>query len=89
MKIFTLYVNDGNVLQTLAITQNIESLRVKIKEGKYFENLISKYLLNNNHGIRLIMKPDENYLNDINKKELEQLERIEKGLDENKKLAIK
>lgn len=62
MKLTPGLVHDSpNPYDKLDITENIKLLRNKVLNEKYLEKLVSKYLLQNNHSIRLAMTPDEHY----------------------------
>ncbi len=65
-------VNSGFITYgdpTLRLNQSEELTKIKKEgiEGKYFEDLISKYLLGNNHLVKAVFTPDAQYMANINK----------------------
>jgi hypothetical protein len=87
-KMLTLYNLGGDCKQILEVNESIRKLREEIGKGKYFEGLIEKYLLNNNHKLRLIMSADENYTKKEVEDEKKRLSDIFKNLTEEKKKLI-
>lgn len=59
-----------------------------VADPKYFSNLIQKYLLDNTHFIRLVMKPDKMQGARESKEEKEQLESIKKSLTKKQAEAL-
>lgn len=55
------YNHNGKVFSSLDVTNNIKNIRNKIINENYLQELVNKYLLNNNHHIRYRMLPDETY----------------------------
>lgn len=54
---------------TLRLNQSEDLMAIKKEgiEGKYFEDLISKYLLGNKHLVKAVFTPDAQYMANINK----------------------
>lgn len=61
---------------------------MKSKKGRYFEGLIEKYLLNNQHKVRLIMSSDENYTKNEILEEKKLLSQIFSKMNEDDKKII-
>lgn len=49
----------GNPLLYLKFNSDLDNIKAKI-ENRYFENLIEKYLINNNHSVVISLLPDSN-----------------------------
>jgi Zn-dependent M16 (insulinase) family peptidase len=54
----TTWLYDGDPLDALAFEAPLQVLKNKVQEGRYFESLIEKHLLNNNHRTTIILVPD-------------------------------
>lgn len=87
-KMLTLYNLGGNFHQVLKVTENIQRIRDEIGKGKFFEGFIQKYLINNQHKLRLLMSSDENYTKNDVLAEKKRLEEILKTLNESQKAKI-
>ncbi|WP_024654036.1 insulinase family protein [Borrelia persica] len=74
MKSFKGWIHGMHPTETLKINCHLDEIKNKLKQGEpYFENLIEKYLLNNNHHTLIHFNPSDKVL-----KEME--EEIEKKL---------
>ena len=87
-KMLTLYNLGGDCRQVLEVTNSIQRIRDEIGKGKYFEGLIEKYLINNQHKLRLIMSSDENYTKNEVIAEKQRLENLIKNLSTETKQQI-
>ena len=88
-KMLSLYNLGGDCRKVLEVTESIQRIRDEMTKGKYFEELIQKFLIDNQHKLRLIMSADENYTKNEVLQEKERLASIYKTLsDENKKKII-
>jgi len=63
----------------------LESLK---KKQKYFENLIQKYFIDNQHRVRLIMRPDNDFVKEEYDKEKKLIMRLEKEKTKEEKEKI-
>lgn len=89
-KMLTIYNLGGDCKLVLEVSESIQKLRDEINKGKYFEGLIEKYLINNQHKLRLIMSSDENYTKNEVEEEKQRLASILKKLTkENKEKILK
>ncbi|ETO11831.1 hypothetical protein RFI_25545 [Reticulomyxa filosa] len=88
---------DANTLPvaSLQIDKILDKIRAKVSgehptEPRYFENLISKYLLNNNihNRVCVILQPDSKYLQTKQTQEEEELSALAKNLSEQNKAFI-
>jgi Zn-dependent M16 (insulinase) family peptidase len=93
--VMTTLNHNGDPTYTLKVTENIAKLRKVLKKEKHFENLIQKYLIDNNHKVRLIMTPDNDYISneaDQEKKSMKKMfkefkeEEVQKITNDNKAL---
>ncbi|KAF9903247.1 Mitochondrial presequence protease [Linnemannia zychae] len=55
------WFNGCNPVDLLELNKNIERLKTEIAAGPFFQNLISKYLLNNPHKLVFTMTPSADY----------------------------
>jgi Zn-dependent M16 (insulinase) family peptidase len=74
------FISDGDCKEILEVNKNIEFVREAVKKGRFFEELIEKYFLNNPHHIKVLMKSDENFTQKQVDKEKEELKRIKANL---------
>ena len=75
--------------ESILVQGNIGRLKENIsKEKRYFESLISKYLLNNPHRALVILEPKEDFLPKQEEKHLQSLLNIEKNMSESDKQII-
>ncbi|THB69543.1 MAG: peptidase M16 [Gammaproteobacteria bacterium] len=81
-------VHQGDVISILNLDPAIEKLRSKIQDANYIKELINKLLLQNNHKIRLVMKPDPDYNNKKQQFEEDKLAKVEAELDVAAKQSI-
>ncbi|CAO3597204.1 unnamed protein product [Absidia cylindrospora] len=59
------WFNDVDPIDLLEINKNLERLKKELAEGNFFESRIDKYLLNNQHKLTYIMKPDSDYSSNL------------------------
>jgi presequence protease len=64
----------------LHVNEFCEKLRNELKTESVFQTLVKKYLLENNHRLKLILKPKHNLIQELNKEESEKLIKREKEL---------
>lgn len=57
-------IND-NPLAKLNSSVELEAIKKEALESQYFEKLIQKYLIGNNHRLTLILEPNSNYMNEM------------------------
>ncbi len=81
-------VHCGDVISVLNLDPAIEKLREKIKDKNYISQLINKLLLDNQHKIRLIMQPDNEYNLKKQKDETDKLSAVKSNLTDIEKNNI-
>ena len=79
---------DEVIHKSLKITENIEEIRENAQKG-YFQNLVKKYLLNNERRVHLELVSDENFMETKVNEENKKLEEIQKNLSEAQIQTIK
>lgn len=57
-------VND-NPLAKLNLSVELDAIKKEALESQYFEKLIQKYLIGNNHKLTLVLEPNSNYMNEM------------------------
>ncbi|KAG0045725.1 Mitochondrial presequence protease [Gryganskiella cystojenkinii] len=67
------WFNGCNPVDLLELNKNIDRLKSEIAAGPFFQNLISKYLLNNNHKLVFTMSPSPDYGAEVNANETTRL----------------
>ncbi len=88
LNIMAPWIHGGQVSEVLQFEKLLETIKSKIAKGDYFENLIKKHFLNNNHRTLLILSPDEKMQNRLDIEESEKLKKIKKSLSEKAKKEI-
>lgn len=56
------WMNGGSVLDSLNFDETLWEIKKLVHQGNYFEGLIQKYFLHNPHRVKVLLKPQENYL---------------------------
>lgn len=80
--------HNGDPLSLLRINEIIQEVRARVEKGGYFEGLIKKYMIENNHRVKLIMTPDSEVVQEELKQEKGALEKAQKELSEAQKKEI-
>jgi len=75
-------IHRGNVAELLNLDPVLEKLHKEIKQPKFLQNLVQKYLLDNSHRVRLILKPDPKLAEIRNQAEKEKLENIKANMSD-------
>lgn len=78
----------GDPISLLDMDAALNQLHEKIKQPGYLESLVNKWLLNNNHRVRLVMKPDTQLNARIQQAEINRLAKIKEGLSAAEKQHI-
>ncbi len=89
LNILSPWIHDGSVNEVLQFEQLLKIIKEKIKEGNYFENLIEKYFLNNNHRTLFILAPDNKMQDRLDKQAEKRLEETLDALSKEDKYRIK
>jgi len=72
---------DNTLIAGLKLRQLLQNLRKRLHSGeKVFENLISKYLVNNPKSFEILLLADEQYLEDVETDIENKVKEIERGL---------
>jgi len=83
------WLHQGDSFTALNFNKNIEIIKNKIKTESFFEDLINKYFLNTKNVLTLILEPDLDYQNKLEKLEQEKLENIKQNLTKEEQKKIK
>lgn len=78
----------GSVIDSLDIDQALEKLREKSREPGYVQDLVKRLLLDNQHSVRLVMKPDNEMKARQAKNEQDRLDAVEKTLTDSERQRI-
>jgi len=81
-------IHRGDVAAVMDIDRVLEQIREEIKQADFVQNLVKDVLLNNQHRVRLTMKPDTELSARKEAAEKSRLEIIKKSLTEQEKLKI-
>ncbi|MFQ5328615.1 MAG: insulinase family protein [Thermodesulfobacteriota bacterium] len=57
-RLFGSWVHNGSPVQPLLINENLDRLRSELDRGRFFEEKIRHYFIDNNHRMTLLLKPD-------------------------------
>ena len=58
MRLIGSWIHDADPLDALNFAAHVERLRREVKQGPFFENLLRRNLLDNQHRVSLLLKPD-------------------------------
>ena len=78
----------GDPIALLDMDAALKSLHEKIKQQDFIQSLVKKWLLNNNHRVRLVMKPDTQLSARIQQAEVVRLANLKAELTEDEKRVI-
>lgn len=78
----------GDPIALLDMDAALKSLHEKIKQPGFIQSLVKKWLLDNNHRVRLVMKPDTQLSARVQQAEVAHLARLKAELTEAEKQAI-
>ncbi|MGI1678044.1 MAG: insulinase family protein [Cellvibrionaceae bacterium] len=78
----------GDPVGLLDIDPALSHLREKIKDPNYIKNLVKKLLLDNQHRVRLVMKPDTKLAQRKKEAEAQQLSEIKSTLSDSDKQQV-
>jgi len=81
-------IHRGDPVATLNIDPVLDELRVDIEDPEFIKNLIKTNLLDNQHRVRLSMKPDTQLSQARDQKEKDKLAEIKAALSDEQKLNI-
>ncbi len=71
-RFFGTWIHGGNPVSAIDFDKTLDSLKGKINQGPFLENQIKKYLIDNPHCVKVILKPDSQ-LEQQREKELQTL----------------
>ena len=74
------WFHGGNPVSFLQFDDDIKRLRRKLAKGRFFENRIKRYFLDNNHRILFTLVPDSAMAREENKRLELKLDRIKSGM---------
>lgn len=78
------WLYDRDPIAPLAFQKTLDSIKSKLEAGKFkFEDLITKFLINNSHRVTVILKPDPKIGAEQATKEKKRLETTQNKLSEN------
>ncbi|RYY75520.1 MAG: peptidase M16 [Gammaproteobacteria bacterium] len=78
----------GDPIALLDMDSALKSLHEKIKQPDFIQSLVKKWLLENKHRVRLVMKPDTQLSARIQQAEVAHLARLKASLTEDEKRSI-
>jgi Zn-dependent M16 (insulinase) family peptidase len=67
------WFNGVDPVDLLEINKNLDRLKTELAQGNFFESRIQKYLLDNNHTLSFVMRPEEKYTADLVSEEQQRL----------------
>ena len=78
----------GDPIALLDMDAALTGLHKKIQQPDFIQNLVKKWLLNNNHRVRLIMKPDTQLNKRVQQAEIDRLAALKAALTDADKQSI-
>ena len=87
-RFFCSWIHGGDPMDSLDFDENIRHLSQKIDHGPYLEKQIQKYLIENQHRVRVLLKPDENLEAAQTKEETNKIKKISEKFTNEKKANI-
>jgi Zn-dependent M16 (insulinase) family peptidase len=82
------FLHNGDPLSFFKIDEYSKRVREEFKKGGLFEGLIKKYLIDNNHKLRIISTPDVNLASREESREKRKLEMLQNALSKEEKDSI-
>ncbi|TPX67666.1 hypothetical protein SpCBS45565_g03630 [Spizellomyces sp. 'palustris'] len=82
------WVHGGDPLEFLEVGKHIQQLRASLAKPKFFESMIEKYFLNNQHRMIFIMEPDERFSEELAETERKKLDEMVNNLSPTEKQKI-
>ena len=82
------WIHCNDPISALQLDDNLTKLRHKLTEGRFFEDLIHTWLLDNNHRITLCLRPDPELGSMMEQQERQRLDAINTKLSDNDKQQI-
>jgi len=61
MSVGPAWTHHRNLPSSLQISKRLEKIKQRLSEGPYFQQLLRKHMLDNQHRVKLVMTPDENF----------------------------
>ncbi|WP_028314398.1 insulinase family protein [Desulfatibacillum aliphaticivorans] len=83
------WFHHGDPVSNLKFDDDLDRLRKEAAKGGFFEGLIKKHFLENNHQILMVLHPDEEKAADMEAEEKEKLEAIAKTLTQEDRETIR
>ncbi len=75
-------IHRGDPIAAINLDPVLESLHLKIKQPDYIQQLVKRWLIDNQHRVRLTLRPDMQMAKRRDQAEADKLARIKAGLDE-------
>ncbi|KAJ3410731.1 Presequence protease, mitochondrial [Chytridiales sp. JEL 0842] len=76
------WMHGGDPVDAMEVSKYINRLRAELETPGFFESRIEKYFLNNKHKLTFIMEPSETYAAEIERNEVERLQKKVESLTE-------
>jgi Zn-dependent M16 (insulinase) family peptidase len=80
LSISSTWLHGGDPLDVILFDKDLEIIRKKALEGRFFEEYIKKYFLDNKHRVLMLLNPDPQKGQKAAQEEQEKLDEIKKGL---------
>ena len=74
------WVHGGDPVSILLFNADIDNIRQEVEKGRFFEDIIQKYFLDNPHRVRLTLLPDQEMEEKENRRLTAELEEVRLGL---------
>lgn len=87
-RFFGTWVHGGDPISAIDFDATLETLRERLKQGPYLEEQIRKYLVDNPHRVKIVLKPDTQLEEKRNQRLQERLQKIQSQLTEEEKQKL-
>ncbi len=83
MRLFGPWLHAEDPLSTLMVGENLQQLKDAAADPRFFPQMIRRHLIDNNHRVTFLLKPDRDHSRKEEQAFAEKLNNIRKALDEN------
>ncbi|MCU0499183.1 MAG: insulinase family protein [Anaerolineae bacterium] len=75
------WIHEHDPFEALSFERNLEAIKAKIAQGRYFESLILSYFIDNPHRSTVVLEPEEGVNERLEAAEMAQLQAVRDRLD--------
>ncbi len=83
------WMNQGDLIASLNFDEALQAIKEQASKSNYFEQLITKHLLDNRHRVKVLLKPQQEYLLLQDAKIEQKIQQLTKNIEPASKQATK